>query len=105
LEYLDDVEEYWSQVSSLADRGWTLREALKERWPEEDYSSWDRFVKRKQERWKGVDEAFLRSLWNRYEERWKALLATSDSAEALKAVCEKQLDKFKQVRLTAGGLS
>ena len=104
LEYLDDVEQYWSQVSSLAERGWTLREVLKERWPEEDYSSWSHFRERQQERWKGVDEAFLRMLWARYEERWNALLATADTAEALKSLCEEQLDKFKQVRLKAGGL-
>ena len=32
--YLEDLREYWSKVLALAEGGWSLGEALHERWPQ-----------------------------------------------------------------------
>ena len=38
--YLEDVREYWRQVAGFAASGWTLAEALAERWPAWDQADW-----------------------------------------------------------------
>ena len=42
-EYIKDVIEYWEEVEKLSKDGFTLFDALKERWNENDYSSKSEF--------------------------------------------------------------
>ena len=39
--YLEDVRGYWRQVAGLAAEGWSLADALAERWPSYDQASWE----------------------------------------------------------------
>ena len=92
-EYLDDVVEYWEQVRRLARRGYTLYEALKERWPETDYKNEKVFREVKNREWKGISEEFLDELWARYKARWtREFKKWAQTPEALECVCDDHLD-------------
>jgi hypothetical protein len=64
--YLADVRDYWQKVAGFAADGWTLAEALRERWPAPEYDA-DRptFRAAKRAAWSGVDDAFLDALYER----------------------------------------
>ncbi|MBM4372282.1 MAG: hypothetical protein FJ098_11550, partial [Deltaproteobacteria bacterium] len=55
-EYLEDVLHYWEQIRRLAKRGYTLREAMQERWPEEDHRSLQGLRELRAQRWRGVPQ-------------------------------------------------
>jgi hypothetical protein len=84
-EYLDDVIEYWEQVRRLARRGFTLREALRERWPEAGWEDLEVLAEEAATRWRGVPRDEVEVLWNHYRERWTdrfdARAATQDALE------------------------
>ncbi len=94
-EYLADVAGYWRQVQGLGKRGYTLREALMERWPEGDYQSFAVFRERKGEKWRGVDDSALRALYDAYLRRWEGADSGTFSAEALVRLCDERLAALK----------
>lgn len=92
-EYLDDVVEYWEQVRRLARRGYTLCEALKERWPEADYLNERKFREVKKREWRGVSREFLDDVWAGYKARWtRDFKKWAQTREALECVCDDRLE-------------
>ena len=96
--YVRDVVGYWEAMSGFAKRGWTLGEALRERWPERDYIDRDRFSAAKRAVWRGVDDGFLDELYAAYETRRSGesgrRLATP---EALRALCRERVATLRAV--------
>jgi len=102
-EYLDDVTRYWEQVRRLARRGYTLYEALKERWPEREYTSRERFDEVKNQQWRGIPAEFLDSLWKKHRQRWKGeFKKRAQTREALEAVCEDRLGTLTELAQNIG---
>lgn len=90
--YVEDVLEYWEQVDALAAEGWTLRQALLERWPEMGPAAPATVLDAMHRAWRGLDPAFVSefrathaTFWERAEER------RVDTAEALAAVCRERI--------------
>jgi len=101
-EYLTDVLHYWRQVRLLAKRGYTLREALRERWQESEYSDKEQFLTTKRERWQGVSAEFLASLWKAYSTRWTQKFARwAATSDALLCVAEDRLDTLQALAAEA----
>lgn len=90
--YLEDVTDYWGKVRALARGGLSLFDALKERWPEEEYGNEARFYEAKRMQWRGVDPSFLARLHERYMLRWtNEFRAFSQKPQALEDICMKRL--------------
>ncbi len=103
-EYFNDVVQYWEQVHVLSRRGYTLREALKERWPEPEYTSRAAFDEATKGRWKGIDDEFLDSLYAKYVERWTDTFKKwARTREALESVCNDRLQRLKGIVAQAEG--
>ncbi len=97
-EYFNDVVQYWEQVRVLSRRGYTLREALKERWPENEYTSRAAFEVAARSRWHGLDEEFLEYLHTCYEKRWTdSFKKWARTPEALESVCDERLQLLNVV--------
>jgi hypothetical protein len=95
LAYLEDVREYWRDVKNEAAGGWSLYEALKERWPESEYSDYKTFIKAKTATWQGVDNDILHKLYQAYQRRWSEPFSSqSRSAEVLLRLCEAHLARL-----------
>ncbi|MBW1877980.1 MAG: phosphoribosyltransferase [Deltaproteobacteria bacterium] len=88
--YLGDVIEYWTKVAKLSEGGFTLGEAIEERWPPHH-----RWFEAKRAQWHGLDDAFLED----QHARWNKLLAREDlgTPEALAEVCRERLDTLRKV--------
>ena len=91
-EYFNDVVQYWEQVRVLSRRGYTLREALKERWPESEYSSRAAFDEATTNRWRGLESDFLDHLYACHQGRWTdSFKRWARTPEALESVCDDRL--------------
>jgi hypoxanthine-guanine phosphoribosyltransferase len=88
--YLEDVIEYWTGVSRLAEGGFTLAEAIEERWPENR-----QWLATKRAQWHGVDDPLLEDL----HARWTKLMGQEDlgTREALADVCRERLYTLRKV--------
>lgn len=96
--YARDVVDYWEQVLALAQGGWTLGEALLERWPEGGSLDREGFMAARTGAWEGVDQAFLDDLYHRQRAFFRGELAASE--RALAAVARERIALLTQV----GGL-
>ena len=94
--YCEDVIEYWEQVAGFARDGWTLREALEERWPERLRGTEEEFLDLRRGSWRGVDDAEIRALYRQLVGFW----AKPAGSRELLAVCEARLAALRH----AGGL-
>lgn len=93
--YLEDVKEYWLDVKKEAACGWSLYDALKERWPEREYADYQTFINSKSKQWQGVDKAFLNRLYNAYHRRWsEPFFSESHTPDALQRLCETHLERL-----------
>ena len=104
-EYLEDVVSYWEQVRGLGKRGYTLREALKERWPETEYASLELLKEVKSKTWPGVPESDIEALYQAYRQRWDSPPAGNAwcSAQALVQLCDQRLALLTSLLKQAGG--
>ena len=94
-EYLVDVVEYWESVRSLARRGYTLYEALVERWPERSHESKTAFMEARSQEWRGVGKETLNRIWGAYRERWTPRFKQwAQSRESLECVCDDRLNEL-----------
>lgn len=95
-DYLKKLIAYWVEVRGLAEEGWTLEKALRERWPEDEYRlPFDRFKTFKTEKWRGVDDAMLRRLYRAYKKRWTdAFQQRAKTTAALKDLCDRRLKEL-----------
>ena len=98
-DYLRKLEAYWREMRSLAETGWTLEEALRERWPEEEYRlPFEEFKAFKLERWRGIDDSVLKKLYAAYRRRWsKTLRQGASTSKALIALCDQRLKEISRV--------
>lgn len=96
-KHLHEVREYWEEVLTLAtEEGWTLEQALKERWPEtpfeegfEAVQSWAR------ERWPEIPDHQLETLWEAWGQRWTPMFRVfANNSKALERLCHRQIQKF-----------
>ena len=95
-EYFRRLEAYWKQLRDLAEAGWTLEEALRERWPEEEYSlPFSEFKAVKSKQWHSVGQAFLKKLYRAHNKRWtKEFKKKAKTKNALIAICDKRLSEL-----------
>jgi uracil phosphoribosyltransferase len=94
-QYAGDVVEYWEEVLGFAEQGWTLREALAERWPEAGSLGRDEFLASCEARWKGVGSAFLDDLYHRQSAFFRG--QGPGSSEALAALCRERIARVRDV--------
>jgi hypothetical protein len=91
-EYARDVLGYWTALGGLASRGWTLRDALDERWPEERFRDRASFLEHCRQAWRGVPDSELKALYDCHVQRWTGpFRATAETSEALAAVCQERM--------------
>jgi hypoxanthine-guanine phosphoribosyltransferase len=97
--YAADVLEYWEQVQGLAEGGFTLREAIEERFSTDDFSTFDRFVEARQGVYRGLDNRAMRGLYQAYESRWVDRPSDDfDSSKALLAVASRRVSALRDQR-------
>jgi hypothetical protein len=98
-EYMKRLEGYWREIRHFAEQGWTLEEALHERWPEDEYRlPFSEFKKFKGTQWRGVDDAFLKRLYTAHQKRWtKAFQKKAQTSRALIEVCDRRLRELARV--------
>ncbi len=94
--YCEDVAEYWEQVAGFAREGWTLREALEERWPRLLRGPEAEFMALRQESWRGVDEEEIRGLYRQLVD----FLDQPAGSQELADLCAARLAVLRE----AGGL-
>jgi hypothetical protein len=68
--YTHDVIDYWEQVGALAREGWSLREALLERWPEGALSDPATVLAAARATWVGVDATLPRQYLSACQAFW-----------------------------------
>jgi hypothetical protein len=103
-EYFNDVFQYWEQVQVLARRGYTLKEALKERWQETEYVTRERFLEAANSWWHGLSEEYLDQLYARYKARWTDKFSRwAATKEALETVCDERLSRLHMILAKAEG--
>ncbi|MFH1653745.1 MAG: phosphoribosyltransferase [Pseudomonadota bacterium] len=91
-EYLSDVREYWTKLKKLAENGFTLYDALKERWPEEEYTDETTFVKSKKVVWKNIKNDLLEKIYQAYQKRWTdEFKSNSKNSPSLLELCGKRI--------------
>ena len=92
-EYLEDVLHYWEQVRRLAKRGFTLREAMRERWPEDAQRDLKTLREVRGVQWRGVPEETVDLLHEHYRKRWTDVFEEwTRSPEALAQVAEERIE-------------
>jgi hypothetical protein len=94
-EYIHDVSDYWEQMKKLGERGLTLYDAMKERWPETGWENFDDFSELKSKEWCGVEELFLRKLHGAYKNRWDdKFLKMSKTNKPLIELCNRRISQL-----------
>ena len=92
-EYLEDVLHYWEQMRRLSKRGFTLREAMRERWPEVDQVDMRTLRQARTVQWRGVPEETMDLLHERYRKRWTDVFDEgARDPEALGRVAEERIE-------------
>lgn len=99
-DYLQKLERYWQELRQWGERGLTLEEAIRERWPEEEYRlPFEDFAEFKSGQWQGVGEAFLRKLYSAHRKRGtKSFHERAKTSKALIALCDRRLKDLARVR-------
>jgi hypothetical protein len=96
-EYLHDVIDYWAQMKKLAERGFTLYEAMKERWRDNEWEDFDALTEQKSKEWPGVDKLFMLQLHKACTERWNAkFLEMAKTNKALIELCIKRIAELNR---------
>jgi hypothetical protein len=98
-EYLRNLEEYWKELRLLAEKGWTLEQALRERWPAEEYRlPFKEFAAVKNRQWRGLGTQFLKKLYRADKNRWtKSLRERAKTPQALMQMCDQRLSEISRV--------
>lgn len=99
-DYMRKLEAYWRELRHLGEDGWTLEDALRERWPEDEYRlPYPQFRAAKLEGWRGVDEGLLKKLYAAYRRRWtKAFQQRAKAPRSLVEFCDRRLRELSRVR-------
>ncbi len=100
--YARDVLEYWQQLRGLAEQGWSLRDAILERWPEAAPSDRAAFLTAASRRWQGLDAALLHQVLAARQAFWAELVGPfGNRPSTLQALCEQRI----QALATAAALA
>lgn len=92
-EYLEDVLHYWEQVRRLAKRGFTLREAMLERWPEAEQKDLKTLREVRTQQWRGVPAETVDLLHEHYRKRWTDVFEEwTRSPSALAQIAEERIE-------------
>ena len=95
--YIDDVEEYWTELRQLALDGLTLADALDERWPRAPFLERPRFDEVTTTMWRGVDATLLDQIFAAHHAWWAPdKVARMTTNDALVAICDQRLLELKQ---------
>ncbi|MBI5002792.1 hypothetical protein HZC31_05370 [Candidatus Woesearchaeota archaeon] len=95
LLYKKELQEYWARMLSEANNGYTLFDALQERYPDL-YDSKESFIEEKKRLWHGISDSMLQQMWLGYEQRWNpAFIEYAKSPEALKKICILRLEMIQ----------
>jgi len=95
-EYLHDVLDYWEQMKKLAERGLTLYEAMKERWPETGWEDFRKFSEDRNQEWRGVEESFLIQLHGAFKSRWDdRFVKTAKTNKPLLELCNRRIERLR----------
>ena len=91
--YFEDVRDYWEKLLEQGKRGWTLQEALEERWPAAEYRlPFPRFAVIKRRSWRKLDRGFVKKLYQIYSRHWKKSLPEKiNTSQALIDLCHRRL--------------
>ena len=96
-EYMHDVSDYWQQTKALAETGFSLYDALKERWPEEGWRDFDTFSHKAGRMWVGVDNETIAAIHAAYEKRWHTDFENeARTKSALLALCDRRLAQLSR---------
>jgi hypothetical protein len=96
-EYLHDVIDYWAQMKKTAERGFTLHEAMKERWRDNGWEDFDALTEQKSKEWPGVDKLFMLQLHKACTERWNPkFVEMAKSNKALIELCIKRIAELNR---------
>ena len=95
LLYKREVQEYWAKMLQEANNGFTLYDALMERFPEHYYSQ-EQFMNERKQHWKNVPEGLLQQLWLAHEQRWTPhFIEYAKTSDALKKICLLRLEMIQ----------
>jgi hypoxanthine-guanine phosphoribosyltransferase len=94
--YTEDLVEYWEQVAGFARDGWTLAEALDERWPQRLRGPEEAFLALRRKGWRGVDDDEISGLYRQLLDFW----AQPAGSRELLELCNARLAALRE----AGGL-
>ena len=96
--YLQDVAEYWRQVRDLGEQGWSLRDAVEERWPELEIRDRDEWLRRKGAQWEMVPDEQLSELWSAWSKLHDRRVGAT--ADALVDMAQERLAALQSAGLT-----
>jgi hypothetical protein len=93
--YVGDVLEYWEQMAAFAEEGWTLADAIADRWHLEHTHDVAAFIDSKRSQWPNLEEDYVQDL----HRHGAALLNRGDlsSPEALKNLCLERIETLRKV--------
>jgi hypothetical protein len=91
--YFEDLTGYWKKLLDQGKAGWTLEEALAERWPAAEYRlSFPRFAVIKRRSWSRLERGLVKKAYRAYARRWgKTLIGKSNTSQALVDLCHRRL--------------
>ncbi len=90
-EHVEEVVEYWQK---LKDSNLSLKQAYRERWPEENYSSEKKLKQARQKSWPFVEPEEIEALYEAYLQRWEENPGTrnAESHQALVKLANKRIN-------------
>lgn len=95
LLYKAELQEYWAKMLQEANNGYTLFDALQERFPD-TYASKEEFLEQKKQHWCGIHEGLLQQMWAAREQRWNpSFIEYAKTPDALKKTCILRLEMIQ----------
>ncbi len=95
LLYKKELQEYWAKMLQEANNGYTLFDALQDRYPDL-YESKEAFIEEKKQQWHGISDNMLQQMWLAHEQRWNpAFIEYAKSPDALKKICILRLEMIQ----------
>ncbi|MBI5072770.1 hypothetical protein HZA99_03050 [Candidatus Woesearchaeota archaeon] len=95
LLYKSELQEYWAKMLQEATNGYTLFDALQDRFPDQ-YQNKEAFLEQKRKQWKGVSEGLLQQMWFGHEQRWNpSFIEYAKTADALRKICILRLEMIQ----------
>lgn len=93
-KHITEVIEYWKELSK---EDMILEEALKERWPEEEYVTKKEFIKAKKSKWQGISNKMLDEIYAAYQKRWNNHFGEKASATgSLRKFCTQRIVRLSK---------